>query len=196
MKKVIDKTLAKKIILNLAKLRKQHEDGSIRVIQNKEGEIYFICHANGMFKVYDAVELKECGSAMYEIEKKNGTIFANLIRVKVDSKYQKSTIGTQLMRFIEHEMKKKGVKQISLLANVRALGDWYTKLGYTQITYYPHIKNTMIKTHLKFSKKINFLSEVIDDKTQENLLTPRFSFLPGSQKRAKILERSLDETCS
>lgn len=197
MKKITDKTLAKTIILNLAKLRKQHKYGVIRVIQNKEGNTYFMCHENGRFKVYDGVELKECGSAMYELQKKGGLKFANLISVRVDSTYRGSGIGTQLAKFIEHEMKKEGVDQISVLANTKAyVGDWYKKLGYRQITNYGYIKNTLIKTHLKFSKRINSLSEVIDDKIQENLLTPRFSFLPGSKKRAKVLERSLDETCS
>lgn len=195
MKKITDKTLAKTIILNLAKLRKQHKDGVIRVIQNKEGDTYFMCHENGRFKVYDGVELKECGSTMYEIKEDGGLKFANLICVKVDSNYRGSGIGTQLIKFVEHEMKKIGVDQISLIANSRALGGWYESLGYQQITNYSHIKDTFIKTHLKYNKKINSLSEIVDYKTQESLLTPRFSFLPGSKKKAKTLERTLDENC-
>lgn len=195
MKKIIDKNLAKTIIINLAKLRKQQKNGVIRVIQNKEGNTFFISHEPGKFKVFEAITLKECGSTLYEIKEEGGLKFSNLICVKVDSDHQKSGIGTQLMKFIESEMKKLGVDQISLIANARALGGWYENLGYKQITNYTHIKDTFIKTHLKRYKKINYLSDIVDKDTQEELLTPRFSFLPGRKKKAKALERTLDENC-
>lgn len=195
MKTITDKETAKALINNIAKLRKKVGPNNLGIVQNKSGEVFYLVNGlerEGVLSVLKADNLEEAGKLVFDIKEKGNMKFADLIRIKINSKFTQNGLATQVLKYFEHNMKEEGVKQISLDANTNTyLGDWYKKLGYNQITNYIRLKNIMIKTHLKKYKRARSLSEVIDDKTQYSILKPRFKFAGQKKKLSMLKELNL-----
>lgn len=197
MKTIADKESAKTLIRNFSKLRKKVGPENLGIVQNKNGEIFYLVNGSereGVIKIFKADDLENAGELLYDIVEKSNKKFCNIVFVKVNHQFRRNGLGTQVLKFFEHKMKEQGVRQISLDAKTQTyLGDWYAKLGYKQITNYIRVKNAMLKTHLKRYRKIRSLSEVIDNETQKSITKPRFKFL-GQKKRLSI-EKELNVQC-
>lgn len=197
MKTIADKEIAKALIANLAKLRKKVGPDNLGIVQNKNGEIFYIANGlerDGILSVLKADNLEEAGKLVFDVKEKGDMKFANLIFVKINNKFRQNGLATQVVKYFEHKMKEQGVKQISLDAKTQTyLGEWYKKLGYNQMTNYIRVKNLMIKTHLKKYRRARRLCEVIDKKTQNSILKPRFKFI--GQKKRNSMRQELNVQC-
>lgn len=189
MKQITDKNVAKKLIFNLARIRRKLNYDKLRIAQDKQGNVYFFGYQKDgqIFDVFNGENLDVCGHLHYTLEEQNNKKIADVGIIKLKLEYRGRGLGSQLMRFFENEAKSESVAKIVLDTNNRGKDvAWLEKLGYNQVTDFQLTTNTFEKTDLEYSIGIINLGQMIDNKTKKEILNGKFKMLDFSHKSEKM----------
>lgn len=192
---------SKQIVLNSRKINLKYSS-EVRLIVARNGQVFFLVHdePNKKFYVFNALTLENNGYLRYNIKKIDNKKFGEVIEIQLDKSIQKQGVGTKLMKYAEHCLKKQGVNQIELFASrsrantsTKVLEKWYSNLGYMQKPVEGILLTKFIKKPIKYSKsKQTKLLDVIPQSHQKKLTKIYFSFLKNRTK--KLISVELNRT--
>ena len=197
MKQITDKHVAKKLTLNLARIRRKLNYDKLRIAQDKQGNVYFFGYQKDsqLFDVFYGENLDVCGHLHFNLKEQNNEKIAELGIIKLRLEYRGRGIGSQLMKFFESEVKKEGATKISCDTNDRGRDViWLEKLGYKQVTDFQLTSNIFEKDNLEYSSGMINLGQVIDDKTKTEIMAGRIKMLDFRNKAEKMAIE-LNKTC-
>lgn len=190
-----------KLILNASKIKRQHGRNEVRIIKNKNLDVFFLVHdeRNKKMYVYDALSLEQKGELRYELSTLDTKKIAKIVTVEISKDIQNAGVGTKFLKFAENSFKLKGVKYIELYASksrastpTKILEEWYTKLGYTQTTFSPISPNRFVKTKVKYThSKYKRLKHIIPANHQKKFASKRYYFF--HRKLAKKIQKSYEQ---
>ena len=190
-----------KLILSASKIKRQHGRNEVRIIKNKNLDVFFLVHdeRNKKMYVYDALSLEQKGELRYELSTLDTKKIAKIITVEISKDIQNTGVGTKFLKFAENSFKLKGVKYIELYASksrastpTKILEEWYTKLGYTQTTFSPISPNRFVKTKIKYThSKYKRLKHIIPANHQKKFASKRYYFF--HRKLAKKIQKSYEQ---
>lgn len=190
-----------KLILNASKIKRQHGRNEVRIIKNKNLDVFFLVHdeRNKKMYVYDALSLEQKGELRYELSTLDTKKIAKIVTVEISKDIQNTGVGTKFLKFAENSFKIQGVKYIELYASksrastpTKILEEWYTKLGYTQTTFSPFSPNRFVKTKVKYThSKYKKLKHIVPAKHQKKFASKRYYFF--HRKLAKKIQKSYEQ---